>query len=183
MAEAPEPGPASSLRELEERAGGFHREAVANAALISELESTLQTCDGAQARLVGALDKAREQLDRWRSRAERLAQRVAELEQALLEKADEAAEAARLRDQAIGRLKASEDEAGRENGRLRAELEEFRRREASAVQAAERRAAELDAERARLLAEVQKAMDGAEAVRREGIEALEQAREEQKKGG
>lgn len=41
---------------------------------------------------------------------------------------------------------------------------------------------ELDEERAKLLLEVNRAMESAESVRREGIEALEEARDFRKKG-
>ncbi len=88
------------------------------------------------------------------------------LERALteLEKAREDASALKRREDELSRL-------GSDNVRLLGELERS---------AHGRR--EFEAERAKLLAEAARAMETAEQVRREGIEALEEARDLRKKG-
>lgn len=111
---------AARLRELEERAGRFQREAQAAAAEIAELEGTVRTLEAARETLLASLERLRRELESWHGRARALA--------------------------------AVEGELGREKMSLAEERE-------------------------KRLAEAARMMENAEAVRREGVEALEQARQ------
>ena len=145
----------AQIRDLEQRAGAFHREAVDAASELRQVEETLKVCDLARSQLSAALERQGSELSRWREQA-----------RALQARADESDAALRRREQALERVQHQYEEACRllaGQSQSQAELERQRR--------------EFEDERARLLEAVSRERSSAEEVRREGIEALEEARE------
>ena len=145
----------AQIRDLEQRAGAFHREAVESSSELSEAQETLKVCDLARAQLSAALERQGMELPRLREQANRLQARAEEAESAL-----------RRRDEALERAQRQYEEAckllaGQSQGQA-----EF-----------ERQKREWEAEKARVLGAAAREKETAEQVRREGIEALEEARE------
>lgn len=145
----------AQIKELEQRAGVFHREAAAAAAELHQSEETLKVCDLARGQLSGALNRQTLELTRWREQARALKTRVDEQESLL-----------RRRDEALERLQKQYEDACRLlAGASQAQAELERRRK------------EFEAERQTLLDTVQRERAAAEVIRRDGIEALEEARD------
>src|SRR5687768_5720115 len=59
----------AELKELEERVGTFHREAVAGAEALAELEHALRVCDEARVKLRSALERDGVELERVKESA------------------------------------------------------------------------------------------------------------------
>jgi hypothetical protein len=124
-------------------------------ARLEQSEKTLEVCDLARGQLRAALERQAVQLQRWREAALKAESRVVELE-AALRRAEDALERSQKSYEDACRLLAGQSQ-GQED--------------------LERQKLELAAERAHLLETVKRERALAEDVRREGVEALEQARE------
>lgn len=158
------------LAALEEKAGEFQREAAARAAWSRELEETLKVVDSARAELSAALDGRRQESAALRARAQALLLEL-DRKEAALEQSQQVYESATR--------SFAEESAGhqKECQRLLGEIERIAAEHARAQTRLQEERRKLDAEREGLIAEVAKAMESAEAVRREGIEAFEEALE------
>ena len=130
----------SQLRDLEQKAGLYHREATAGAQELEQTAETLKVCDAARTQLSAALDRQSIDLKRWRDQARSAQSHVEDLEMELHRRQDALAELQRRFEQACALLAAQ-----------------------GTAQA--------------LLDQAQREREIAEAVRREGVEALEQARD------
>lgn len=145
----------AQIKDLEQRAGTFHREASSSAAELHETQETLKVCDLARGQLSAALDRQGKELSRWREHARSLRARVDELE-AQLRRREDALERVQKQYEDACRLLASASQAQAEFERLKKDFE---------------------LERATLLDTVKRERQAAEIIRRDGIEALEEARE------
>lgn len=145
----------AQIKDLEQRAGSFHRESAAAAAELRETQETLKVCDLARGQLSAALERQGQELSRWRDQARSLRSRADELEAQL-----------RRREDALERVQKQYEDACR----LLAS--------ASQTQAdLERQKKDFELERATLLETVRRERQAAETIRRDGIEALEEARD------
>jgi hypothetical protein len=164
-------------KELEERTGQFQREASEGAHMISQLEATLNLEEEARRKLESVVERQSAELERWRVEA---ASQKANAQRADLELEDRiAALHAMERNYEEARIAAAEDssKAKAEIARLMEQMRELTKdRDRAQESAASSLKQALEEERKKLLAQVKTAMESAEAVRREGIEALEQAR-------
>ncbi len=149
----------SRMRELarrpnenEEEIAFLRREAAASESLAQEFGETLKVATEARAKLSAALDEERQQVDRWISESRTL---KAQLDRLLPELAgkEAAAEAARSSEAVLA-----------------ADLERQKK-----IRESDKAA--WDEERARLQAQADRSLKAAEDIRREGVEALEEARE------
>ena len=151
-----------SVRELKVKVGDldqsiavFKQETAAVSSELRETEETLKACDYARGELSSMIEKLTHELTRWKDNGKALKARLAEIEKSL-----------RQRDDALERVQKQYEDACRllaEQSQAQQELERSRR--------------EFDSQRACWMEVVKKERDSAEAVRREGVEALEQARE------
>ena len=158
------------LRELEDRTGELHREAAARGAWSKELQETLTVVDRARARLSAALDAARREAAAMRGRAEALKADL-ERKEAALRQAEQIYEAA---------CRTFSDESTNHQAECQRLLGEIERISSDHQQSQGRLTEErqrLERDREKLLTEVNRAMESAESVRREGIEAFEEALE------
>lgn len=149
----------AQIKDLEQRVGAFQREALAASAELKQTEETLKVCDLARTQVSAALERQTLELARWREQAKGSLARAADLESNL-----------RRREDALERLQKQYEEACRllaVQSQTQADLE--------------RQRAELAAERSHLLETVKRERAIAEDIRREGVEALEHARELKRK--
>lgn len=149
----------AQIRDLEQRVGSFQREALAASEELKQNDETLRVCDLARGQLSAALERQGLELARWREEARGSQGRAAELEASL-----------RRREDALERLQKQYEEACR-----------LLARQSQAQADIERQKTDLLAERSHLLETVKRERAIAEDIRREGVEALEQARELKKK--
>jgi len=149
----------AQVRDLEQRVGSFQREAREASEELKQTEETLKICDLARSQLSAALERQTLELARWREQAEGCHGRVAELE-ASLRRREDALERAQKQYEDACKLLAAQSQA-------QADLE--------------RQKADFVAERAHLLETVKHERALSEDIRREGVQALEQARELKRK--
>lgn len=142
------------IRDLEERAGTFHREAANGTAELEQAEETLKVCDLARGQLSSALERLTQELARWKEECRTRKARIEELELSLRRREDALVELQKRYEEAC-RLLAAQAQAQPELDRQRKEFE---------------------SERGRILEQARRELEVAEAVRREGVEALEEAR-------
>ena len=148
------------IKELEERTGAFQREAISGAHLISQLEATLSVAEQARRKLEAVVARQSAELQSWRQEASAQKVRLEAAEKLLAERLAALVESERRYEQVCAAFAA--EVAKRERIQAEAGIELKRA---------------LEAEREKMRAELKTVMKCAEAVRREGIEALEQARE------
>jgi hypothetical protein len=121
----------------------------------------------------------------YRREASAQAALAQELEQTLRVSDEARAQLSLALDKALSELTNTREGGAALRDRLAGAQEEIRRQaeEIARLQEQNKQIQALGQERVKLLAEVNRAMENAETVRREGIEALEEARELRKKAG
>ncbi|MBI5240495.1 MAG: hypothetical protein HY926_08485 [Elusimicrobia bacterium] len=147
------------LRELEERAALFEREAVSGAHLIAQLEATLRVNEQARRKLEALIARQSEELQARSQEAADLKRRLEAADKLLSERDRELADLERRYEEASRACAAETAERQRAEQETQGRIREVR-----------------EAAQKELQAKMKHVMDCAEAVRREGIDALEEAR-------